>query len=174
MEWFGSRKIGGVGRGSALQDSSMPNQRLATHTKLLCAEITATVINGFHVSYDQLGFGFLESIYRRALAIELRAFGLQVVEEAPIDVWYRGTRIGRFRADLLVENQVIVEIKTGRALAEADRKQLLNYLRASDLEVGLLLLFGPRPVFRRLVFENSRKKTLGTRLGPFEAPPKPR
>ena len=102
----------------------------------------------------------MESVYRRALALELRAFGLNVVEEAPIDAWYRGTKIGHFRADLLVENQVIVEIKTGRALGEADRKQLLNYLRASELEVGLLLLYGPSPIFKRLVFENSRKPPL--------------
>ena len=124
---------------------------------LLCAEITSAVINGFHVSYDQLGYGFVESVYRRALAIELRSLGLTVVEEAGLEVWYRGTKIGRFRADLLVESQVIVEIKTGRAFSDPDRKQLLNYLRASEIQVGLLLLFGPSPVFKRLVFENSRK-----------------
>jgi GxxExxY protein len=135
----------------------MRNDQTPSRTKLLCAEITSTVINGFHVSYDQLGYGFLESVYRRALAIELRGFGLAVVEEAALDVWYGSTKIGRFRADLLVENQVIVEIKTGRAFSDPDRKQLLNYLRASDVEVGLLLLFGPSPVFKRLVFENSRK-----------------
>src|SRR6185436_8424248 len=109
---------------------------------------------------DQLGHGFLESVYRRALAIELRSLGLAVVEEAALEVWYRGTKIGRFRADLLVEKRVIVEIKTGRAFSDPDRKQLLNYLRASDIEVGLLLLFGPTPVFKRLVFENSRKRAL--------------
>ena len=129
-------------------------------TSLLAGEITGTVINGFHVSYDQLGHGFLESVYRRALAVELRSLGLAVVEEAALEVWYRGTKIGRFRADLLVEKRVIVEIKTGRAFSDPDRKQLLNYLRASDIEVGLLLLFGPTPVFKRLVFENSRKRAL--------------
>jgi GxxExxY protein len=129
--------------------------------QLLCSEITGTVINGYHVSYDRLGFGFLESICRRALAIELRAFGLEIVEEAPIDVWYSGTIIGRFRADLLVENRVIVEIKTGSWLGDADRKQLLNYLRASDIEVGLLLLYGPKPFFQRFVFENARKAPPG-------------
>ena len=138
----------------------MSNRQRTNRIGLLCAETTGTVVNGFHVTYDRLGFGFLESIYRRAMAIELRAFGLIVVEEAPIDVWYAGAKIGRFRADLLVENQVIVEIKTGRALGDADRKQLLNYLRASDLEVGLLLLFGPRPFFERLVFTNSRKSPI--------------
>src|SRR5678815_1224253 len=91
------------------------SKRGPLHRTLLCEEITGTVINGFHVSYDRLGFGFLESVCRRALAMELRGFGLTVVEEAPIDVWYAGVKIGHFRADLLVENQVIVELKTGRA-----------------------------------------------------------
>ena len=138
----------------------MANHRALGRSDLLCEEITGTVINGFHVSYDRLGYGFVESVYRRALAMELRGFGLDVVEEAPIDVWYAGVKIGRFRADLLVENRVVVEIKTARALGEADRKQLLNYLRASNLEVGLLLLYGPSPVFKRVVFENSRKSAL--------------
>jgi GxxExxY protein len=80
-----------------------------------------------------------------------------LIEEAPVDVWYGGTRIGRFRVDLLVDNQVIVEIKTGREIRDLDRKQLLNYLRASDVEVGLLLLFGPKPAFERYVFTNARK-----------------
>lgn len=150
----------GVGDDSPMQYCPMLTDPTSNGTKLLCAEITSTVINGFHVSYDQLGYGFLESVYRRALAIELRSFGLAVVEEAALDVWYSGTKIGRFRADLLVEKQVIVEIKTGRAFVDADRKQLLNYLRASDVEVGLLLLYGPSPIFKRLVFENSRKLRL--------------
>ena len=135
----------------------MSKPRGLAKRELLCEEITGTTINGFHLTYDRLGFGFLEVIYRRALAMELRAFGLRVVEEAPIDVWYGGVRIGHYRADLLVENRVVVEIKTRRALGDADRKQLLNCLRASDIEVGLLLLYGPSPVFKRLVFENSRK-----------------
>ena len=144
----------------------MMNDNARSRTKLLCAETTATVINGFHVSYDQLGYGFLESVYRRALAMELRSFGLTVVEEAALDVWYSGMKISRFRADLLVQNQVIVEIKTGRGFSDPDRKQLLNYLRASKVEVGLLLLYGPSPIFRRLVFENSRKVGLSSQLRP--------
>jgi GxxExxY protein len=129
---------------------------------LMCAEITGVAINAFHVVYDRLGYAFLESVYRRAMGIELRSLGLNVVEEAPLEVWYGGTRIGHFRADLLVENQVIVEIKTGRALGQPDRKQLLNYLRASHLEVGLLVLFGQAPEFKRLVFANARKTALQT------------
>jgi GxxExxY protein len=81
------------------------------NSKLLCGHITAVVIRGFRTVYDVLGPGFPEHVYRRALAYELRDRGLRVVEEAAIDVWYRGIRVGYFRADLLVENQVIVELK---------------------------------------------------------------
>ncbi len=88
-----------------MQCRSMMNDNAGSRTKLLCGETTSTVINGFHVSYDHLGYGFLESVYGRALAFELRSFGLTVVEEAALDVWYSGTKIGRFRADLLVETK---------------------------------------------------------------------
>ena len=127
------------------------------NSKLLCGHITAVVIRGFRTVYDVLGPGFPEHVYRRALAYELRDRGLRVVEEAPIDVWYRGIRVGYFRADLLVENQVIVELKTASGFSTEDRDQLLSYLRASSIDVGLLMLFGPRPLFRRHVFENNRK-----------------
>ena len=128
------------------------------NSKLLCGHITAVVIRGFRTVYDVLGPGFPEHVYRRALAYELRDRGLRVVEEAAIDVWYRGIRVGCFRADLLVENQVIVELKAASGFSTEDRDQLLSYLRASSVEVGLLMLFGPRPLFRRHVFENSRKQ----------------
>jgi len=127
------------------------------NSKLLCGHITAVVIRGFRTVYDVLGPGFPEHVYRRALAYELRDRGLRVVEEAAIDVWYRGIRVGYFRADLLVENQVIVELKAASGFSTVDRDQLLSYLRASSVEVGLLMLFGPRPLFRRHVFENNRK-----------------
>jgi len=123
----------------------------------LCGRTTGEVIRGFRTVYDVLGPGLPETVYQRALAIELRSRGLKVVQEAPIFVWYRGVRVGYFRADLLVESQVIVELKTASGFNAADRDQLLSYLRTSCIEVGLLMLFGSRPLFRRHVFENSRK-----------------
>ena len=126
-------------------------------SKLICGRITGAVIQGFRTVYDVLGPGFPEHVYRRSLAYELRDRGIDVVEEAAINVWYRGCRVGYFRADLLVADQVIVELKTTSGFTAVDRDQLLSYLRASSIEVGLLMLFGPRPLFRRHVFDNSRK-----------------
>jgi len=142
-----------------------PRTNGAGNSKLLCGRVTGVAIQGFPAVYDVLGPGLPEHVYQRALAFELRDRGLKVVQEASINVWYRGTRVGYFRADLLVENQVIVELKTASSFNAVDRQQLLSYLRASSTEVGLLMLFGPRPLFRRYVFENSRKhRTLGARL----------
>lgn len=121
-------------------------------------ELTRAIIGAFFRVYNELGFGFLESVYRRALAHELRKLRLGLDVEVPIDVWYDGIEVGHFRADLLVERRVIVEIKAATALADADRKQLLNYLRATDVEVGLLLHFGPRAGVKRLIFPNVRKR----------------
>jgi len=126
-------------------------------SSLLCGRTTGVVIHGFRTVYDVLGPGLPEHAYQRALAYELRDRGLAVVQEAAITIWYRGIRVGYFRADLLVENQVIVELKTASGFNATDRDQLLGYLRASSIEVGLLMLFGPRPLFRRHVFENNRK-----------------
>jgi GxxExxY protein len=91
------------------------------------------------------------------MALSLRSAGLQASEQRPIPVWFRGERIGDFAADFLVDEAVIVELKAGRALEPAHEAQLLNYLRATEVEVGLLLNFGPQPQFKRLVFDNSRK-----------------
>jgi GxxExxY protein len=103
------------------------------------------------------------------MAIELRRLGLRVDVEYEIEVWYDGQRVGYFRADLLVERCVILEIEASAALLDADRRQTLNYLRGSDLEIGLLLHFGPRPAVRRVVFSNDRKP--GRRLPSGPAAP---
>lgn len=116
---------------------------------LVAGALTGDVIRCFYRVYDELGYGFLESVYRRALAHELRNAGRDVRTEAGIDVWYDGERVGRFRADLVVDATVIIEIKSSTALVPADHRQLLNYLRGSEIDVGLLLHFGPKPAFHR-------------------------
>ncbi len=118
---------------------------------LLDGEITSRIIGAFYESYNELGFGFLEAVYRRALAAELRVRGLEVEEEKPVEAVYKGIVVGLFRLDLLVEHRVVVEIKANALLAPTDRRQLLNYLRATRFEVGLLLHFGPDPGFFRIV-----------------------
>lgn len=114
-------------------------------------DVTEQIIKAFYTVYHVLGYGFLENVYENALAIELRKMGLQVVPQAKIAVYYAGEVVGEYLADLLVAGAVIVEIKAVRILAEEHEAQLLNYLRATPYEVGLLLNFGPKPSFKRRV-----------------------
>ena len=118
---------------------------------LIERELTGQIIGAFYECYTSLGFGFLESVYRKALATELRYRNLKVAEESPLEVNYRGIPVGRFRLDLLVEGRVAVELKSTLILGPTDQRQLINYLRAAHLDVGLLLHFGPKPEFHRLV-----------------------
>jgi len=119
---------------------------------LLERRLTGLIIASFYRVYDDLGFGFLESVYCAAMLVELNSRGVRAEREARIDVYYRGVEVGHFRADLLVERRVIVEIKASLAVTEADRKQVLNYLRGTSLELGLLLHFGPKASFQRLIY----------------------
>lgn len=128
------------------------------HPKLKHQDITDKILHAFFkIVYPQLGYGFLEKVYENALAIALRDMGLKVVQQAKIIVYFQGHVVGEYFADLLVEDCVLVEIKTLRALVKTHEAQLLNYLRATPCEVGLLLNFGPKPDFRRKIFDNERK-----------------
>lgn len=111
----------------------------------------------FKIVYPQLGYGFLEKVYENALLIALKAMGLNVLNQERIAVYFQGQVVGEYIADLLVENAVVVEIKAASRIADEHLAQLLNYLRATPYEVGLLLNFGPKPEFRRRVFDNHRK-----------------
>lgn len=119
--------------------------------------VSEAILGGFYGVYRELGPGFLESVYEASLAIVLRDMGLQVEQQAPVNVHFRGVTIGVFRIDLLVQSAIAVELKASRALDPSHEAQLLNYLRASHLEVGLLLNFGQRPSFKRLAYSNDRK-----------------
>lgn len=119
--------------------------------ELLERRLTGAIITSFYRVYDELGFGFLESVYVAALLVELTARGVRAQREAVIDVFYRGVEVGHFRADLLVEGKVIVEVKASLTVTEADRKQVLNYLRGTSLQLGLLLHFAPKASFQRLI-----------------------
>ena len=120
--------------------------------------LTETVIGVFYDVYNELGFGFLESVYREAMFLALQQAGLCVQKEVPIDVYFRAQLVGKFFVDLWVEGVLLLELKSMRCIDSAHEAQLLNELRATDAEVGLVLNFGPKPTFRRLVFENSRKQ----------------
>src|ERR1043166_6733428 len=121
--------------------------------------ITDKLLKVFYDVYNELGHGFLESVYHRSLVLALESVGLNVRSRVAIPVWFRGHRVGHFEADVLVEDCVLLELKAARSLDSSHRAQLLNYLRATDIEVGLLLNFGERPEFKRLVFENLKKGT---------------
>ncbi|MEK6612773.1 MAG: GxxExxY protein [Gemmatimonadota bacterium] len=121
--------------------------------------LTQSVIGAFYEVYSELGFGFLEAVYRRALEVALVDRGHRVAAESPIAVCFRGWSVGDYRADLLVDGRLLVEVKAGGGLVSGHRAQLLNYLRATTVEVGLLVNFGPKLDFERLVFANERKRT---------------
>ncbi len=118
---------------------------------------TDKIINTFYTVYNTLGYGFLEKVYRNAMALELGKQGLAVCVEKPICVYYDGVIVGEYFADLVVGEVVIVELKAVRQLADEHEAQLLNYLKATTYEVGLLLNFGPKPEIKRKAFDNSRK-----------------
>jgi GxxExxY protein len=130
-------------------------------TKLKYVDITEAIIGSFYDVYNELGHGFLESVYRDALRVVLQSKGLSVDREKACQVTFRGQVVGVFRTDLLVQNTVIVELKCARTLDRMHEAQLLNYLKATDFEVGLLLNFGIRPQFRRMLLDNDQKKIRG-------------
>lgn len=123
-------------------------------------ELTRTIIQIFYEVYNELGHGFLESAYQEAMLIALRQKDVTVEAQRPLPVWFRGGKIGDFRPDLIVDDAVVAELKAARALEPVHEAQLLNYLRASELEFGLLLNFGPVPKIKRMVFANEKKKNL--------------
>ena len=122
------------------------------------SELTDIIIGVFYEVYNELGFGFLESVYRNSLRIALIAKGLKVEEEVRTPVFFRGNNVGDFKADLIVNGIILIELKTAETLVRAHEAQVLNYLRATSLEIGLLFNFGPKPQVRRLAYDNERKR----------------
>lgn len=120
-------------------------------------DVTEKVIKAFYNVYNKLGYGFLEKVYEHAMVVELCKMDVPVVGQQMIKVFYDGIEVGNYFADLLVEGVVIVEIKAGSALIEQHEAQLINYLKATNIEVGLLLNFGEKPSFKRKVFSNTYK-----------------
>jgi GxxExxY protein len=111
------------------------------------SELTDTVIGVFYDVYNELGFGFLESVYRNALRLAFLEKGLTIEEEVTVSVFFRGQNVGDFRADLVVNGVLLLELKTAERIVPAHEAQLLNYLRSTSIELGLILNFGPRRRF---------------------------
>lgn len=127
---------------------------------LVHGKLTGVILDVFYEVYNELGCGFLESVYRNAMLIALEARGLRADDENRITVWFRGKNVGDFRSDILVEELVLLELQAARALDPSHEARLLHYLRATEKEVGLLLNFGPKPTFKRFYFDNPRKTAL--------------
>ena len=123
-------------------------------------DITERIIGAFYAVYNVLGWGFLEKVYQGAMEIELRKRGLAFIPQAKIEVFYEGVSVGDYFADFLVEGAVIVELKAVERLVPEHDAQIINYLRASLIEVGLLMNFGPRPEFHRKVVEKTRESRI--------------
>ena len=119
--------------------------------------LTEEIIKVFYRVYNTLGYGFLEKVYENAMTIEFKKEGLPAVQQSPIDVIYENELVGQYYADIIVDEKIIVEIKAKKNLMAEDEAQLLNYLKATDKEVGLLINFGPKPEISRKVFDNTKK-----------------
>ncbi len=121
------------------------------------ADITAVIIKAFYNVYNQLGYGFLEKVYENALLIELEKLGLNCIAQYQIEVYYGNAKVGFYIADIIVNKCVIVEIKAAAAICEEHEAQLTNYLKATDIEVDILLNFGKKPELKRKVFSSEYK-----------------
>lgn len=121
--------------------------------------MTQKIIGIFYDVYNELGSGFLESVYREAMRVALAQAGLNAGCEVAIPVFFRGLAIGTFRADLIVNGVVLLELKACETLIREHVSQTLNYLKATEIEVALLMNFGPTPRFKRLVMDNELKRT---------------
>lgn len=123
-------------------------------------DITNKVLRGYYTVYNTLGFGFLEKVYENALYLELAKLGLRAQRQVSITVYYEKEGVGDYFADLIVEGVVIIELKAVDALCDEHSYQLINYLKATEIEVGLLLNFGKKPEVRRKIFDNEMKKSV--------------
>ena len=130
---------------------------MAIDSKYKHSELTDLIIAVFYEVYNELGFGFLESVYRKSLCLALLQKGVSVEQEVLVTVFFRGQNVGDFRADLVVDRTILLELKTAEQIVAAHESQVLHYLRSTALELGLILNFGPKPQVRRLLLDNSRK-----------------
>ena len=126
---------------------------------MLHEELSGKILNAFFTVYNFLGHGFLEKVYENALMIELNKRGIDAQQQQRIEVYYDGYEVGEYYADILVQDRVILELKAADAVAPEHEAQLINYLKATDIELGLLLNFGPKPQFVRRILTNDYKQS---------------
>lgn len=129
-------------------------------SNLLHNKITDAVLRTYYDVYNELGHGFLEKVYQNAIYFELKSLGYNVEAQKQIKVYFRNQLVGEYYADILIEDKVIIELKACELLMNVHIAQLMNYLKATEVEVGLLLNFGEKPEFKRIIYTNDRKKNL--------------
>ncbi len=122
--------------------------------KYKLSDLTSQIIKSYYTVYNELGYGFLEKVYENAMLLELNKIGLNTEAQKRIHVYYKTAEVGNYFADLVIENKIIVELKAAKRLKKEHEYQLINYLKATDIEIGLLLNFGKRPEFKRKIFSN--------------------
>ncbi len=126
-------------------------------TEILHKELSESILKVFYDVYNELGYGFLEKVYQNAMYLELKSQGFKVEPQKQIKIYYKNELVGVFFADLLINDLIILELKACDSLVKAHYVQTLNYLKATNIEIGLLLNFGERPEIKRLIFTNNRK-----------------
>ena len=126
--------------------------------ELVHKELTDSIIRTYYDVYNELGYGFLEKVYQNAMYLELKRTGFSVEAQKQIKVYFRDVVVGEYYADLIIDQTIILELKASEVLVYENELQLLNYLRATNIEIGLLLNFGKKPEFKRMIFTNDRKQ----------------
>ncbi|RKS01283.1 GxxExxY protein [Flavobacterium sp. 102] len=126
-------------------------------TNFLHKKLSDAILKSYYEVYNNLGYGFLEKVYQNAMYLELKSQGYNVEPQKQIKVYYKGMVVGEYYADLLIDDTIILELKACECLMDAHKAQLINYLKATDIEVGLLLNFGETPEFKRFIYTNDRK-----------------
>ncbi|MBU2542608.1 GxxExxY protein [Patescibacteria group bacterium] len=127
---------------------------------MLHEELSDKIIKAYYEVYNELGYGFLEKVYENAFVMVLKSYGISGRKQVPIKVHFRKFQVGNYFADIIVEDKIIIELKAAESLCEEHELQLMNYLRATDIELGLLFNFGMKPQFKRKIFENKYKKSV--------------
>jgi len=117
--------------------------------------ITGLILKAFYNVYNALGYGFLEKVYENALLIELHSLGLHAAKQVPIEVHFKDQKVGLYYADIIVNSLIIIEVKAAEGIREEHEYQLINYLKATEIELGFLLNFGKNPEFKRKIFSNN-------------------
>lgn len=125
--------------------------------ELLHGKTTEEILKAYYNVYNKMGYGFCEKVYENSLVIELRKMGIKCTAQKAIDVYYDEVLVGVYYADIVVEDAVILELKAATGLVPENEAQLLNYIKATKMEVGLLLNFGEKPQFKRIIYTNDRK-----------------